>query len=163
MALIQCPECGKEVSDKALACPNCGNPIAAPVEKVKAKKRRPRKKLSRTARIILVVCLAAVVVLAGLQIPRLVTMVKLRVGWYTVADSRAFYRLDFGWNGTLSCIYDHSALGETVVGTHPFKILSPTQLQIDNATYDIEITEGALHMNPEFFTETIWFKKRDSN
>ena len=27
MALIKCPECGKEVSDKASACPNCGCPI----------------------------------------------------------------------------------------------------------------------------------------
>ena len=30
MALIQCGECGKEVSDKAAACPNCGAPIAVP-------------------------------------------------------------------------------------------------------------------------------------
>lgn len=29
MALIQCSECGREVSDKAGACPQCGNPIAA--------------------------------------------------------------------------------------------------------------------------------------
>lgn len=27
MALINCPECGKEVSDMATACPNCGMPI----------------------------------------------------------------------------------------------------------------------------------------
>ena len=27
MALIRCPECGKEISDKAEACPNCGYPI----------------------------------------------------------------------------------------------------------------------------------------
>ena len=27
MALIACPECGKEVSDKAAACPYCGNPL----------------------------------------------------------------------------------------------------------------------------------------
>lgn len=27
MALIKCPECGKEISDKALNCPNCGTPI----------------------------------------------------------------------------------------------------------------------------------------
>lgn len=27
MALISCPECGREVSDKANACPNCGYPI----------------------------------------------------------------------------------------------------------------------------------------
>jgi DNA-directed RNA polymerase subunit RPC12/RpoP len=29
MALIKCSECGKEVSDKATSCPNCGAPIAA--------------------------------------------------------------------------------------------------------------------------------------
>lgn len=28
MALIKCPECGKEVSDKAVACPNCGCPLS---------------------------------------------------------------------------------------------------------------------------------------
>ncbi len=27
MALIKCPECGKEISDKASACPNCGMPL----------------------------------------------------------------------------------------------------------------------------------------
>jgi len=27
MALINCSECGKQVSNKALNCPNCGNPI----------------------------------------------------------------------------------------------------------------------------------------
>src|ERR1043166_1905210 len=26
MALIKCPECGKEISDQAAACPNCGAP-----------------------------------------------------------------------------------------------------------------------------------------
>lgn len=28
MALIRCRECGREVSDKAQACPNCGAPVA---------------------------------------------------------------------------------------------------------------------------------------
>jgi len=28
MALINCPECDCEVSDQALACPNCGYPVA---------------------------------------------------------------------------------------------------------------------------------------
>ena len=27
MALINCPECGKEISDKSVACPHCGFPI----------------------------------------------------------------------------------------------------------------------------------------
>lgn len=29
MALIKCPECGKEISDKASNCPSCGYPIEA--------------------------------------------------------------------------------------------------------------------------------------
>jgi hypothetical protein len=28
MALIKCSECGKDVSDKAAACPNCGAPLS---------------------------------------------------------------------------------------------------------------------------------------
>lgn len=28
MALIKCPECGKEVSSGATSCPNCGHPIS---------------------------------------------------------------------------------------------------------------------------------------
>jgi len=28
MALIQCPDCKREVSDKAASCPNCGSPMA---------------------------------------------------------------------------------------------------------------------------------------
>ena len=29
MAMINCPECGKPISDKAQSCPHCGYPIAA--------------------------------------------------------------------------------------------------------------------------------------
>ena len=35
MALINCPECKKEISDKAASCPNCGNPIENNTESVK--------------------------------------------------------------------------------------------------------------------------------
>ena len=31
MALIACGECGREISDKAAACPHCGAPMKAPV------------------------------------------------------------------------------------------------------------------------------------
>lgn len=30
MALIHCPECAKEVSNTAVACPNCGHPLSPP-------------------------------------------------------------------------------------------------------------------------------------
>ena len=29
MALINCPECGAQVSDKAVSCPKCGHPVNA--------------------------------------------------------------------------------------------------------------------------------------
>ena len=31
MAIIKCPECGKDVSDKAVSCPACGYPIASKI------------------------------------------------------------------------------------------------------------------------------------
>lgn len=38
MALVKCPECGKEISDQAKSCPNCGFVISSlteqPVESV---------------------------------------------------------------------------------------------------------------------------------
>ena len=37
MAMIQCPECGKEVSDKAISCIHCGCPINNQSEKAKEK------------------------------------------------------------------------------------------------------------------------------
>lgn len=48
MALIKCPECDREISDKATACPHCGYPISE--QKVKRKSRgrgvkNKRKKL----------------------------------------------------------------------------------------------------------------------
>jgi uncharacterized membrane protein HdeD (DUF308 family) len=30
MALINCPECQKEISDQATACPHCGHPMKRP-------------------------------------------------------------------------------------------------------------------------------------
>jgi predicted ATP-dependent serine protease len=39
MALIKCSECGKEISEKALSCPNCGNPINQTVDLIKTEKK----------------------------------------------------------------------------------------------------------------------------
>lgn len=45
MALTKCPDCGKEISDKADACPNCGCPIYKE-KKGKGKKKEKDKKES---------------------------------------------------------------------------------------------------------------------
>ncbi len=43
MALIKCTECGKEISDKATTCPNCGCPITTAEIKHPASKKKPKK------------------------------------------------------------------------------------------------------------------------
>ena len=42
MALIKCPECGKEISDAAVKCPNCGYPVKAE-QKKKEKENKTQK------------------------------------------------------------------------------------------------------------------------
>ena len=46
MALVKCKECGKEISDKAKTCPNCGCPIEdefAKTETTKDIQTEPKK------------------------------------------------------------------------------------------------------------------------
>lgn len=42
MALIKCPECGKEVSSAATSCPNCGHPISGKKEKIVVEKTKKK-------------------------------------------------------------------------------------------------------------------------
>lgn len=46
MALIQCSECGNQVSDRAEACPKCGNPIAKTIVAPLPIPAAPQKKKS---------------------------------------------------------------------------------------------------------------------
>lgn len=45
MALIKCPECELQVSDKALACPHCGYPLDRSVSRQRRKESTKRKRL----------------------------------------------------------------------------------------------------------------------
>lgn len=42
MPLIQCPDCGKKVSNAAPACPHCGRPLAIQQQFAKKKDRKCR-------------------------------------------------------------------------------------------------------------------------
>lgn len=61
MALISCPECGKEISDAALACPHCGHPIQEP--QPQDVPQSPRKSKRPT---IIAACVLALVAVVGI-------------------------------------------------------------------------------------------------
>lgn len=82
MALINCPECGKEISDKAPACPHCGCPvvIAPPepteddirkqtIERLNAQEQTSKAKRKRTTLLIIgiVIAVCAIAVLIVLR------------------------------------------------------------------------------------------------
>lgn len=48
MALINCPECSTQVSDKAISCPSCGCPISAPAPATPAPVASPVVTLSKS-------------------------------------------------------------------------------------------------------------------
>lgn len=60
MALMNCPECGKEVSDSAEQCPHCGFPIA------KQNDRTPRK--IKGLEICFIISLIACIVFLSLKV-----------------------------------------------------------------------------------------------
>lgn len=69
MALIKCPDCGKEISDKAVVCINCGCPINKFEEKKntnhKTEKKSNRKKLGIIFGLILVLSVGLVLCVIG--------------------------------------------------------------------------------------------------
>jgi hypothetical protein len=76
MALINCSECGHQVSDKAAACPKCGNPIAAalpqtppPVVPPPKNKASPFRAVLGTLAIICLVVVGLAVINGGDHVP----------------------------------------------------------------------------------------------
>lgn len=61
MALISCPECGKEISNAAQACPHCGHPIQEPQPQDAPPSPRKNKRP-----IIIAACVLALVAVVGI-------------------------------------------------------------------------------------------------
>lgn len=83
MALIKCPECGKEISDKAGSCPNCGMPLSntesnsphVSTEKSneESKPSNEKKALNKKHIIVISVVLAVLAIAAAVLIPILIS------------------------------------------------------------------------------------------
>lgn len=60
MAMIKCSECGKEISDKAGNCPNCG----CPVETQKSEREKKNKSNKKSKKSFLLIAAFAIIILA---------------------------------------------------------------------------------------------------
>lgn len=67
MALIKCPECGKEISSSAKNCPNCGHPITKEPELKQTIIVKEKKKGSCLMKILAVVVILVVLGAVGSQ------------------------------------------------------------------------------------------------
>jgi len=99
MALINCPNCSKQVSDAAAACPDCGAALASAGEAQAAgatltTAQNPSRKLKlHTLLSILTIAIGAVVMAAKMYadsepgaIP--ILLVILGIGWYFITRAR---------------------------------------------------------------------------
>lgn len=66
MALTKCPECEKEISDKATICPNCGCPITKKEEQGEVDNEIRTKKTGINKKVLIISIVAVVLVVIGL-------------------------------------------------------------------------------------------------
>lgn len=66
MALINCPECNKEISDKVQACPHCGYPLVEEVVNQEIQKNDIAEQKARKNKKIIVVLLFVIIIGVGL-------------------------------------------------------------------------------------------------
>lgn len=66
--LINCSECGKEVSDKAKTCPNCGCPIKGIIPKEQKEKKHLSRKEKKHITIACIIGGIILLIFAGLLI-----------------------------------------------------------------------------------------------
>ena len=93
MALIQCPECGKEVSDHAETCVHCGYPIKNSPEKEESsveiqetKVQKERKPVNKRKLWIIVTAVILSVVLIGLGVYSILENKKYSRNFSAVID-----------------------------------------------------------------------------
>lgn len=77
MALINCPECKIEISDKVKACPNCGFPLQEESNEVKQEELNNVKiHKKKTKKIIFGVILALVAIIITISVFVIINLIK---------------------------------------------------------------------------------------
>lgn len=66
MSLIKCTECGKEISDKATTCPNCGCPLSMEEKKIITPMITAKSQKNKRIVIIIISIIVLIGVIAGI-------------------------------------------------------------------------------------------------
>lgn len=145
--LIKCPECGKQISDKVEACPNCGAPQPASLRVAAMKQRRlmRRKVIRMTAIVLTVAILAAVVAFVALyRWP-----VSYRVGTVTGTDTVS--REDLEKIVDYAAATWNRAAGRTVAWRLPLGRKVEFDLQVDASLQEYLTTLAGLKYDEAAF------------
>lgn len=141
MALIKCPECGKEVSEKAGVCPNCGCPLTSGMTENKVvdnreftKNGKLKKKQSKMSTI------AAVLTIFGCTIPiaLIVGLIDLGTGTKEEKHSGSVFAIIVFLVAALLYFPKIGKKENTVVDTTN----TTTQEQVSDATQEITETSS---------------------
>ena len=95
VALIECPECRNEVSDKAAACPHCGHPIADPaapsrIERLLQEKPEAPEKAKGgcgLASLLGLIAIGAILIIAGVSGNKESSKPACKSDWHLCADN----------------------------------------------------------------------------
>ena len=117
MALINCPECGKEISDQARNCINCGYPIN--VKQSTNKMQGVIKKIVDSKRILIVVVVTIVLLFIVISV---LGRSQLYGKWYYVDDDDFWMDID---NNTISVC---SVMTDEIYGTIEYDYNKETQV-----------------------------------
>lgn len=132
MSLVKCKECGKEISDTAKLCPNCGVQI--------------KQKYNKRIKIIISVIILIVISVIGYREYQKQELKKLLLeDWERIetGDSGSIYTLELDFSETSIDYNFHSIYSwlDSTLKTYDYEIISSHQLEIDNKKYEIEFNE----------------------
>lgn len=173
MAIISCPDCGKDVSDKAPACIHCGYPFqsaqdATPIAQADLAYTEPlptaapERKNIPIAAILIVTALVlglGFLIFQSIQAPKAETRALLLKDWHTYIDgSTDSVWLDFEENGIVKYDFDSIYLGRKSIATYTYELLSATELKIDGSIHKIRFNDNKtmLIFDPEFLGNQYW-------
>ena len=161
MALIQCPECGQSISDKATKCPKCGHPIQeylsegtaehktasitndAPLQVERTTDFQPvtvQQKSKKTIAIIALVACVAIVILGVIFASKLFAA-KLIVDEISISKWRLTDSTDYGdyYEGTITSEQKQPFLA--VIGEYEDKESTPQFVYVEDGVGVIETYE----------------------